>query len=440
MTGLKDVQHNAPHESQNILSMRDDEDYVDLRPLLAQIWKARKLILIGTIIIVAGALLTNEFLGKYWSEGLVRVINISPATYKDFQPVLSDVNRFRAYVGKEAVSDKEAVTFIERLLSLPVEQLERYIFITKSTSSKDGKENVMVKGKDNVPESGSVFNRMDLRIPGPSPAAAQLRSRLFTGYFADTFIYSDLLKWLDSMGLDQEAAAYSTKLEAIKIQHSIDEEKMRLVALRSLTKRFPETLRMGASPLISIEVKNDMPDGPKSLGNVGGRHRLQSEGLDRFLPFVAQIVAAESAIIDREIDLLKLQRKQKQSDLTLKFYNQAIAIGAKTSSGREYFKDLIVLKDMFSRDISANDLVSMEVVNEISYEMEQRQLRYASAFKFLSGPSLPEGRSKKNPLLIILVAGAGGVFFMVVLALVMSWWRKNAKLLADDNGLTATVT
>jgi len=435
---INDVQHEAPHESQSILAMRDDDDSIDLRPMFAQIWKARKIILTGTIIMVVIALFANEFLAKYWSEGHFKINNISPTAYKSFQPVFLDVDRFRAYVIKEGISDKESAIFIEGLVSLSPEQLERYASIVKSISSRDGKEDVAAKGRGNESEARPVFIGMDLKMPGPSPVAAQLRSRVFAEYFADTFIYVDLLKWLDSVGADWEAAAYSNKLEAIQIQRNIDEENMRLVALRSLTKRFPAALRVEGSPLISVDVKNDMSGASKGEGNEGGRRRIQGEGFERFLSPVAQIVAAESSIMDGKIDLLKLQRKQKQSDVAHEFYKQAAAIRATTNSGRELIKKLIELKDVFLRDISESDMVGAEVVNEISHELEQRQFRYASGFKFLSGPSLPEGKSKKNSLLIAFGAGAGGMFLMVVLALLMSWWQKNAKSLSDDNGLTAT--
>jgi hypothetical protein len=433
---IHDVKHDSPNEPQNTSAMRDNEDYIDLRPIFAQIWKARKTILAGIVIIVLVAVLVNEFLGKYWSEGRVKIINISPTAYRSFQHELSDVGRFRAYVLKEGISDRQSISFIEELLSLPSDQLDRYASIARPIGSKDDKGTVVLKGKDGEAELRPVFIGMDLKIPGPSSTAAQLRSRLFADYFADTFIYSDLRKWLESMA-SERAAAFPVKLEAMEIQRSIDEESMRLDALRALTKRFPESLRMGSSPLISVDVKNDKPSAPNSEGYVAGRHRVQGDGLARFLSPVAQMVAAESAIIDRKIDLLKLQREQKQSDLSYKFYKQAAAIGLTANSGREYFKQLTMLKDVFLRDISPSDADGIEVANEISYELEQRQFRYESGFNFLSGPSLPEGRNKKNPLLIVLGAGAGGAFFMVAATLLLSWWRKNAKFLAADTGPTA---
>lgn len=58
---INDVQHNNSHESRDILPMRDDEDYVDLRPLAAQIWNALKLILTGAIIITPRRMKQEKF-------------------------------------------------------------------------------------------------------------------------------------------------------------------------------------------------------------------------------------------------------------------------------------------------------------------------------------------------------------------------------------------
>lgn len=431
------MQFDTSHESQSTLVIRDNEDDIDLWPFFLQVYRARKFILVGVSIIVTIALLANEFFGKYWSEGHFKIGNISQAAYKDFLPILMNVDLFRVYAVKEGVTNKESIAFIEGLISSPSEQLDQYVSIAKSMSSKDDKENISAKGKMNEPEVDSSFSVMNLKMPGPSPEAAQLRSRLFSEYFADTYIYVNLLRWLDSVKSDLEAAAYSDKLEAIEIQHNIDEANMRLVALRSLTRRVPEALRVESCQLISVEVQNDMSDAPKSGGGKDGRRRIQGGKFERFLSPVAQIVAAESMILDGKIDLLRLQHKQKQGDLAHEFYKQAAAIGEATSSGREFIDKLIAVKDVFSRTMSKNDAGNLEVVNGIFHELEQHQLRYASDFKFLSNPTLPKGKVKKSLLFIIFGAGAGGMFFMIALTLLMSWVQKNTEPLTDDTGSTA---
>jgi len=79
----------------------------------------------------------------------------------------------------------------------------------------------------------------------------------------------------------------------------------------------------------------------------------------------------------------------------------------------------------------------MEVVNEISLELEKRHVSYTTGFKFLSGPTLPEKKTRKSPLLITLGAGFVGMFFMIILALLMSWWRQNGKFITSENSATA---
>jgi hypothetical protein len=273
---------------------------------------------------------------------------------------------------------------------------------------------------------------MDLRMSGPTPVSAQLRSRLFAEYFADTFIYVDLLKWLDSVRMDEEAVAYSSKLEAIRIQHSIDEANMRLIALHALMKRFPEALHIVSNQLISIDLQNDVPSDPKGGGEFG-RRRHQGPSFEKFLSPAAQIFATERTILDGKIDLLKVRRKQKQSELGIEFCNQAAAFGVATSSGRELLKKLVEFQASFLEKKSAENAANREIVDEISHELERRQFGYASGLRFVSGPSLPEVKKRKSLAVIVLGAVAGGVFLTVAFVLLMSWWRRGGGTLSGDS-------
>ena len=432
------MQHTAPQESPSALAMHADEDEIDLRLVFARIWKMRKLVLTGTLIIVLIAFVANEFFAKYQSVGYFKINNITPTAYRLYQPTVLNADRFRAYAAEAGLKGGESVSFVARLLSLSPELFDQYASVVRSITPKDSKENIIAKGKDKDPDVGTVFIGMELKIPGPSPEAAQLSSQIFAEYFTDSIIYSDLLAWLDSAGQAREAAAYSNKLDTIKAQRSIDEANMRLDALRSLAKRFPDHMRTEVMQVISVNEHAESYVPPYAAGGKDdGRRRGSLEKFERFLSPVAQIVAAESLITDEKIDLVKLLRKQKQGDLAYEFYKQAAAIKTTTNSGRELLKKLGVLKDAVSKNVLISDEASMEVINEISHELEQRQFGYSSGFKFLSGPTLPDGKSKKNPLVIVFIAGAVGLALMIILALLISWWRQNGKFITEDASPTA---
>lgn len=406
------MQHTASHESPDTLATYSDEDEIDLRLLLAHIWKLRRFILTGTLIIVVIAIMANEFFAKYQSEGYLKINNLTPATYRIYQPTFLNRDRFRAYAAEVGLKDSQSVDFVEGLLSLPPEVFDKYSSFTRSITPKDSKDNII--GKDKDKELNTVYLGIELKIPGSTPEIAQVRSKIFSEYFVDSIIYSDLSIWLDGAVLTREADFYANMLASIRVKRGIDESEKRLDALRSLVKRYPDASRMEVRQVLSIE-----------------------KGGERFLSPVAQIVASESSVVDARIELLALLRKQKQIDLKHEFYKQAIEVRATTTSGREFLKKLLVLKDGVFKNIPAADEVGMEVVNEISLNLEQRQVSYTTGFKFLSGPTLPEKKTRKSPLLITLGAGFVGMFFMIILALLMSWWRQNGKFITSENSATA---
>lgn len=404
------MQHTASHESPDTLATYSDEDEIDLRLLLARIWKLRKFILAGTLIMVAIAIMANEFFAKYQSEGYLKINNLTPAAYRIYQPTFLNRDRFRAYAAEVGLKDSQSVDFVEGLLSLPPEIFDKFASFTRSVTPKDSKDNIIGKEK----EANTVYLGIELKIPGATPEMAQVRSKIFSEYFVDSIIYADLVSWIDSAVLTREADSYSNKLATIRVKRGIDETEKRLDAMRSLVKRYPDASRMEVRQVLSIE-----------------------KGGERFLSPVAQIVAAESSIVDARIELVALLRKQKQIDLTHEFYKQAAAVRVTTNSGRELLKRLRVLKEGVFKNLPAEDEVGMEVVNEISLDLEQRQVSYTTGFKFLSGPTLPEKKTRKSPLLITLGTGAGGMFLMIILALLMSWWRQNGKFITEEDSATA---
>ena len=407
------MQQAAPHESPNTLATYSDEDEIDIRLLFARIWKSRRLILTGTLIVVAIAVAANEFLAKYQSEGYYKINDLTPASYRIYQPFLLNRDRFRAYATALGLKDSQAVNFVEGLLSLPPETLDKFASFTRSVTPKDSKDNIIGKDK----EAGTVYLGIELKMPGPTPEVAQMRGKIFSEYFADSIIYADLVTWIDSAVLAREAASYSNELATIRTTRGIDEVEKKLEALRSLVKRYPDASRMEVRQVLSLE-----------------------KGGERYMSPVAQIVAAESSITDAKIELATLLRKQKQIDLRHEFYKQAVAARASTNSGRELLKKLLLLKDRIASKISPSDAVGMEVVNEISLDLEQRGVSYTTGFKFLSGPTLPDEKTRKNPLLMIFGAGAGGMFFMIILAFLMAWWQKNFKAITEEDSATANAS
>jgi hypothetical protein len=384
----------------------------------ARIWNWRKFIVTGTVIVVAIALMANEFFSKYQSEGYLKVNNINPIAFRSYQPTFLNIDRFQAYATEVGLKDKQSVDFVAGVLSSPPEIFDKFASFVRSVTPKDSKDNIIAKDKDKDKdkdkEIATVYLGLELKIPGPSPEIAQQRSQLFAEYFVDSVLYVDLTNWIDAAILSQEADSYTNRLETLKIRRDIADTEKRLEGLRTVVKRYPDAARMDIRQVLSID-----------------------KGSERFLSPVAQIVAAESSIVDGTIKLASLLRKQKQIDMAYAFYQQVVGAKATTNSGRELLKRVIVLKDGSFKNVAASDEVEVVVVNEISHEIDSRRINYATNFKFISGPTLPETKIKKSALLVASGAGIGGMFGMVILAFLISWWWRNRKFITGQGSEVA---
>jgi hypothetical protein len=411
------VPHTASHEPQNTFALDANEDEIDLRLVAARIWNWRKFILTGTLIVITIALVTYEFFAKYQSEGYLQINNISPIAYRSYQPTLLNIDRFRAYATEVGLKDNQTVDFVAYMLSLPPDKFEKLATFVRSTTPKDSKDNIIGKDKDKDKEIATVYLGLELNIPGPSPEIAQLRSQLFADYFVDSLLYVDLTNWMDAAMLVLEAESYRTRVETIRIKRDILETEERLTGLRTIAKRYPDSARMDIRQVLSIDKTSE-----------------------RFLSPVAQIVAAESSVVDGNLKLSALVRKQKQIDLMYVFYHQVVEAKTTTVSGRELSKKLIAIGEGTFKNIGASNEMETEVVHEISHGIESRRLNYAIGFKFTSGPTLPESKTRKYLLSIAVGAGAGGVFFMVFFAILISWWRRNREFIIAQDGEAATAS
>jgi hypothetical protein len=392
-----------------------DEDEIDLRLVFSRIWKMRKLILAGTATVVVISLMVNEFLGQYRSVGYFKINNVSPTLYWLNRPTILNADRFRAYAAKAELKDDESISFVAALVSLSPDALEQYAAV----EPKEGKEKIVAKGDGNGTkvEAGNIG--LDLKIPGTNPAAAQLHSQIFTEYFADSILYIDLRTWIESALQVQREDAYLNKIAVDNNKGRIEDLTKLLHALRTLSSRYPDAKRIEASQVFWL-----------------------SNGNERFLSAVAQIVATERSIIDTRIELDNLQRKQEMGKFSNEFFEKATEIGSATISGREYLRKLNALRVEFfkSKAIALSDAANSEVMSEVSHQLQRREYSLTSGSKFLVGPTFPAGKTKKAPLMVAFGAGAVGLFLMIVLALLVTWWRENGKPHTEGDRAIASVS
>ena len=157
------------------------------------------------------------------------------------------------------------------------------------------------------------------------------------------------------------------------------------------------------------------------------------KGSERFMSPMAQIVASETSLIDARQDLLTLERKLRQLDVSHAYFVRASEFLGKTHSGKKLFEYLVNSQEDIFKSIAANDDIAAEIVNDITLALETRRKNYFQDFRYISGPTLPDKKERKSRVLIVAGAGVGGLFFMSIFALLAIWWRQNKSQIIETD-------
>ena len=392
-----------------------DDDEIDLRLLLKGLWRYRKLIFVGTFLIVVLALAVNEYAAKYRSEGFFAVVGITPINYKRYQPVILNPERFRAYAAETGMTDDAVVRYMADLFSGKSDGFSKAASLVSPLTPKDVKEFVLSPDKisEKISEKisdKSAFLGLQMDVASRDPVRSKDINASITQYFVDSIMWADLSDWIESKSWEHETQLAILKNQTILTTRSIAESEKKLVALRDVVKRIPEAATMQLRQVMAVE-----------------------NGAEKYMSPVAQMVAEETNILNSRIALQVTQRQQKQLDLMNAYFKAASILTSSATSGKKLFDQLVVLKSIVYKTANTDDEVSTEVVNNIQIALETRRKTYYQDFRYISGPTLPTEKDRKSPLVVILGAGAIGLFLMMFVSLIVSWGPSSFRVELDKS-------
>jgi LPS O-antigen subunit length determinant protein (WzzB/FepE family) len=394
-------EHNVSPPPANA-SYAIDDDEIDIRSLLTRFWRDRRLILIGTIVITLLALTTNEVLSKYKSEGFFSVSGITPVNYKKYQSVILNAENFQAYASEIGMADGDLKQSLNFLVSDKPEQFAKVATMVSPVTPKDVKEFVL--GTD---KKESVFLGMTVSTSANDPTFARDMNMAVSQYIRDSVMRTDLTDWVRSVAANREAEVAALKNKTIQTNRAIEEAEKKLDALKMVVKRIPEAATMHSRQVLSAE-----------------------SGAEKFMSPVAQMVVAETSIVDARLSLKTLTRQQKQMDAAYLFYKPAADLANKATSGQKLFEELLALQSTVFQNINLDDDALGEVVNNVNIELESSKRRYFQEFRYISGPTLPTKLDRAGLALVTAGAAAAGMLLMLMASLVLAWWRQ------DDDAAT----
>lgn len=416
-----------------------------LTEILIVLWKGRKLIVGGTVVVMILCLLFTLFTAQYKSEGFYQFGGAIPVLK---EPVISEKDKEeekekKKEIEKEKEKEIEAEIEKEPAPGIALGDYKRYAAAFGSSGRFDdymqqvklnndptvqelrrtliGRDNFskllepiypMTKrdAKELIATAKDISNNViGLRISyqASTPQDAQRMVALLGRYAMDSVIYLVYSDFLRSKHLDLTSKITNLDNEIISNKEKLESYARKGDILRKIVSRYPDVAAHGSRQVLSVTENNA-----------------------RYLPPSTQLMSTEVDALMVNEAILKALREQKQNLILRDYYDAAKAALDSNKSGEAILRSLESVKENVFKKMDLNDESVKEVFNTITVENQKATAVYLENSRFIAGPTLPESRTGRlsNSLLAGFFSGLA-LFSLLVFG--RSWWRANRLKIAD---------
>lgn len=221
---------------------------------------------------------------------------IELAAFKRVAASYNSATQLSAYLQTAGLSSRPGA---ERLLR----QAERPDFWSKSAvpilpfSRRDQKEFGDIKDA-----SATSMLGLELNADARTESIARDMLDILASYYINAVVRERMRAWILAGRVDSQSQEKGVRADVLRAELDIDLYSRRVDDMKAMLTRYPDAARMDSRQVVSIS---------------------QSDGGERYLSPLAQLVGAESAISQRREMIRRWQRELKQKKLLAEFYEQA---------------------------------------------------------------------------------------------------------------------
>ena len=360
--------------------------------------KVMALLLAAAAGIGAGAVLGYGPLLRYKTEGVLSM-EMGTSEYKRFTELANDASTVRQYI---------AVTPPLNLKTTELEQLA--IDTTRGdwhkpvpkVSKADAKElpdmllQMEQEKNDNKERKAPTLVYLGLRITNFSsnPLKAAEIAIWLGGYFKNVAtreaVRDQVFRWA------AESRQFSDRAleRKLKYEFEIEQAQTRSTALKKVLASYPESARREAQQVVDVRKDNE-----------------------KFMSPLAQLIGAESEIIEINEKLKKLDREIEQQTFVKALVVDAQGVISQARSGSESVVKLSSVVTDFSKKIKTE--AEREKLLSIAADLSQISARFLSQAQFVANPSVPSRPERPTPYTVMAICG---LLFTLLVSLYI--WRK----------------
>lgn len=360
-----------------------------------------------------GAALGYGPLLRYKSEGVLSM-EIGTAEYKRFAELAVDGHTVQQYVGvvpppglepsqvEKLVRDMprgEWLMPVPKVSKVDAKQLPDILLQIEQEREK------LLLSKEGKEGKASVYLGVQLSYAAPDPHQAAGVAGWLGAYFKDVATRETVRDQVSRWAADNRQFSDRALERKLKYEFDIEQAQNRVAALKKVMSSYPDVARRENQQVVDVRKDNE-----------------------KFMSPVAQLVGAESEMIDIREKLQRLDREMEQQAFAKALITDAQAALGQARSGSESVLKLADVIVRFSKE--TNTEAQREKLSSLAADMSSISARFLSQAQFIAQPSVPSRPERPRPLMVIaLVAVLAGV-----LAVLWAWRDALVQLLREPQG------
>lgn len=358
-----------------------------------------------------GALLGYGPLQKFKSEGVLSM-EFGTSEYKRFTELANDGPSFKQYITAlppanidennlqqilKTVPNGEWHKALPKISKADAKELPDIVVMMERDRQKE-KEKEKDSDKDqseqNTRKDGIAYLGVRIAYVAQDPLQAQKIAAWLGLYFKEIATREAVRELVSNWSAENRQFSDRALEQQLKYKFDIEQAEARAGALKKLIANYPSSVGSESRQVVDIRKENE-----------------------KFISPMAQLVGAESQIIEIKEKTQKLSRKIEQQAFIAPLISQAHAELLKTRSGSESVSVLTQILDEARKKVKTD--AEREKLLTLAADLSQISARFLSQAQFIAEPYLPTRSERPTPSVFM-------AFFGLLFALLAAGysWRK----------------
>lgn len=326
-------------------------------------------------------------------QQLARVMPLPALTAKEMGQLETEVSQGQWHTPIPKVNKADASSVPDALLQLNL----------NNKSNKDNLDDSVDRRRERE-RALRVFLGVRLTYVAHNAARAAQLATWLGRYFREVAAHEALRSQVRRWAADGREFADSAPVQRLQYAFDIEQAQARAKALKGIVASYPEAARHDSPQVVDV-----------------------TKGSERFMSPMAQLVGAESEVINIQEKLQKLDRDSDQQAFAKPLIAEAETVLAKAPGGSDSVARVSEAIAKFAG--MAKTDAEKEMLASMAADVSQISGRFLSQAQFIAVPAVPSLPERPSPRMVIVLSAV----LAALLAAAIAWRGFLIKLLWEDD-------